>query len=123
MIYVGKEVCVPKGQYKNTKGIITGTAQLNPTFTVTKDDGTKVHVPYKDLLPYKFASKRNSGDLALLRKSIIVDGVKQSFTLCEILYLIMPEDRNKNHMSKVVIKTVNDDVIEVNCNAVLSLEL
>lgn len=123
MMYVGKEVCVPKGQYKNTKGIITGNAQLKQNFTITKDDGTKIKVPYKDMFTYNFTSKRKTGDLALLRKSIMVDGVKQSFTFCEILYRLLPYDRSKNHMYKLIIKTVNDDVIEVNCNAVIGLEL
>lgn len=123
MIYVGKEVCVLSGQYKNTKGIISATGLMKPHFTLIKEDGTKIKVPYKDLLPYKFSKKRNDGDLALLRKSIVVDGVKQSFTLCKILYRVPSQQKNKNHMSKIVVKTVNDDEIEVNCNAILVLEL
>lgn len=123
MFYTGQSVEVLRGQYKGTKGIVTNYAGLNTFFTIQKEDGTKLKVHYKDMLEFNTAHKREVGDLAFLRKGIMFENKMQSFTLCEIVAKESYESGSKTHIGKVVVKTLNNDEIEVNCNAVLSLDV
>ncbi len=121
MFYSGKSVKVPTGINKGLNGILTNIAGCDTYFTVQKDDGVKVKIHYKDMLNIETKSERNVGELALLRKSINVDGKKQTFTLCEIIDKHTNNDVKSNHLGKIKVRTLNNTEIEVNCNAVLAL--
>lgn len=123
MFYTGQSVEVLRGQYKGIKGIVTNYAGLNTFFTIQKEDGTKLKVHYKDMLEFNIANKREVGDLAFLRKGIMFENKMQSFTLCEIVAKESYVSGSKTHIGKVIVKTLNNDEIEVNCNAVLSLDV
>lgn len=121
MFYAGKEVVVPVGANKGLKGILTNIAGCDTYFTIQKEDGAKVKIHYKDLLNIPTKSDRKVGELALLRKSIKVDGKKQTFTLCEIVEKETQTDIKSNHLGKITVRTLIDTELTVNCNAVLAL--
>lgn len=128
MFYVGKEVKVKSGMYKGTVGKLSSLAGCHTYFSVLKDDGVKIKVHYKDILDVEVKpTAKQVGNLGLLRKSIKLNGKKQTFTLCEILDKELAKDMNiqgkKNNLGKVTVKTLTNEELVVNCNAVLGLAI
>lgn len=118
MLFVGKEVKVKSGQYKNTVGELTSIGGCNTYISLMKKDGVKVKVHYKDIVDVTPVHK-SAGKLALLRKSIKLNGKKQTFTLCKIVEKV--GEHTNNQMSKIKVETMNREEIVVNCNALLAL--
>lgn len=121
MFFAGKEVTIETGVNKGLHGVITNIAGCHTYFTVKKEDGVKVKVHYKDMLNMPTKSTRKVGELALLRKTLKVDGKNQSFTLCEIVEKDTTYQTNTSHLGKITVRTLNNTEIDVNCNAVLAL--